>query len=175
MLRSGISYNWLININDPTLTAKLKNSQHQFRNPAGPAIAEAYCLSEDSGFKGMRILVPDKVMDAYLTSCKQYNFGSTDFRKLCSDKLSHQEWPIAKRNLKLKLKNGTVFKEFDAFDLPWWWGLDDKYPENFRVFERHKWQIEIGNSQTTKNDVKSKVLEHYTETERLFRYHAIEE
>lgn len=155
MTRSGLSFNWVKYIKDPTLLNKLENRTDIYRNPVGPAVGEAYYLSEESGFKGMRILVPEAIKNDYLKACA--NTEETISRKHYS-KLLQQEWPIAEESL--QLING---QEFRVYDLPWWWESDNQYPLNFQVFERHKWQIDEG------------AMSHYHETERLLKNYPFKE
>jgi hypothetical protein len=74
MIRGGICYDWVINFKDETLSDKLRKYQDSFRNPAGPAVAKAYLLAEKSGFKGMRILIPENLKLDFTMNAKHASY-----------------------------------------------------------------------------------------------------
>lgn len=63
-LRGGIVHGWMFEGYDITLP-ELQYTRDSFRNPIGPAVANAYVLSEATDLEGMRIATTREVRDRF--------------------------------------------------------------------------------------------------------------
>jgi len=133
-LRSGVSHNWVVEMKDSSISDIISSKKYVFRNPAGPALAEAYYLSEKSNYKGMRILVPKYIMKDYIIEVKtgsRLSHSVTNF----AEYLVRDEWPHAG-------KSDICGSSYDIYDLPWWWTLNSGYGPDPTVFKSHEWQVD---------------------------------
>ena len=109
-LRAGIGHDWVVEFKDSTISGLVGDYKVAFRNPAGPAIAEAFNLSEKSHFKGMRILVPEQVKTQFWMDAK-YATGKKNTVQAYLKVLSRAAWP----------ESGTATSErgeqYEVFDL----------------------------------------------------------
>jgi len=65
LLRGGIVHGWMFEGYDITLP-QLQDQADSFRNPIGPAVANAYLLSEDTNLEGMRLATTRIVRDRFV-------------------------------------------------------------------------------------------------------------
>ena len=64
-MRGGIVHGWMFEGHDITLP-RLHDPDRSFRNPIGPAVANAYLLSEATGLEGMRLVTTQVVRDRFV-------------------------------------------------------------------------------------------------------------
>ena len=74
-LRGGIVEGWMFEGHDITLP-RLQDPADSFRNPIGPAVANAYLLSEATDLEGMRLATSRSVRDRFLEDLSSVRPGS---------------------------------------------------------------------------------------------------
>ncbi|HOX44524.1 MAG TPA: hypothetical protein PK668_13060 [Myxococcota bacterium] len=129
-IRCGIAFDWMVEFKDLSVAGLLKDEKFAYRNPAGPAVANAYILSEKLGFKGMRILLPQQLYAEAWMSAKRSTTGNAFIDK-ANLLLGKKSWPESCDN------HGEL-----VYDIPWWWCIDDGLPPD-RIIKRHEWQVGI--------------------------------
>jgi hypothetical protein len=69
-LRGGIVKGSMAEVLDISAPHPVR-SKDVFRNPIGPAVAQAYLLSEQSGIEGMRLMITEPVRDGFIREVEE--------------------------------------------------------------------------------------------------------
>lgn len=127
-LRAGIGAGWMVSMVDTTLSQVVSKPEHAFNNPAGPAVAHAYQLANDSKFKGMRLLIPRDLKEQVWPELKYVDFASPSMTHNAR-LLTGIAWP----------STGVTTGRGEIHDVPWWLLIEQIAPRD-RVMRAHAWQ-----------------------------------
>jgi hypothetical protein len=129
-LRCGFGHGWILAVHDPTAARLAGEARGAFRNPAGPALLDAFRLSDSKASPGMRILMPRSMFDALrLPRATPLNSTMT----FILDTMTAAPDPAV-----VAETQGAIV------DLPWW-RLVDEPATRIAVWREHEWQAGYGN------------------------------